>query len=228
MPNINERNGLEIGSKWGCWTVAENISTAKGITKVGVRCDCGNTTTVRAADLVAGRTKMCRSCSSTVARKGHGGAKKGHVTSEYTSYTHMLQRCTNPESKDYPNYGGRGITVYELWLHSYEAFLMYMGKKPDPTYTIERLDSNGNYTPGNVVWATKETQNRNRRCNVFATIDGTRATVSEWIIKMGLEEYADCVYKRINRGMHPEEALTKKVLIRARKSKGNMGSHTGD
>lgn len=211
---MTERLDIAVGSVWGCWTVIELPRSSRGYTRALVKCDCGNENTVRVADLVAARTKMCKSCAASVSRRGHGAAIKGKVTPEYTSYTHMIQRCTNPANKDYDNYGGRGIQVCELWLESYEAFLMCMGEKPDPTYTIERLNGNMGYEPSNCIWASKTEQNRNKRDTVFATIDGVIRNVSDWIITLGLTSNADAVYKRINRGMDPATALTKPIVSR--------------
>lgn len=221
---MTDKLEITVDSKWGCWTVTELPRSSRGYTRAQVKCDCGNTNTVRVADLVAGRTKMCKSCAASVSRRGHGAAKKGHVSPEYISYTHMIQRCTNPANKDYKNYGGRGIKVCELWLESYEAFLMCMGEKPDPTYTIERLNGNMDYQPSNCVWASKEVQNRNKRDTVFATIDGVIRNVSEWIEKLGLTSNADAVYKRINRGMDPATALTKPIT--SRKHNGSQEEDT--
>lgn len=206
---------IDVGDKFHCWTVIGfPYASLNNYKKVEVQCDCNNVSVVRSADLKAARTKMCKSCAAKASAKGHGGATKGSVTSEYVSYTHMIQRCTNPNDKDYANYGGRGITICDMWRTSYEAFFMSMGKKPDSTYTIERLDGNKGYEPSNCIWASKVTQNRNKGDTVFATIDGVTKNVSEWILDLGLTENSDAVYKRISRGMHPAEALTRHIVSR--------------
>lgn len=196
---------IEIGRKYGAWTVLGS-STKTG--KVLCKCECGRTEhPVRTYDLLNGKSLMCRRCSVALSKTSHGASPYGKASPEYTTWVHMIQRCHNKRNKDYKNYGGRGIEVCPMWKDSFEAFLLMVGKRPFIEATIERIDSNGNYEPGNVKWASRAEQNLNTRSNVRLTIDGVTMTVSEW------SRHSDCpvsmfaIYKRLSRGWQHKEAV---------------------
>lgn len=119
----------------------------------------------------------------------------------------MIQRCHNPGNKDYKNYGGRGIEVCEMWRESFEAFLLMVGKRPFPEATIDRIDSNGNYEPSNVRWASRAEQNLNTRSNVRLTIDGETKAVSEWSRDSRCPVNMFVIYKRLERGWDAKDAV---------------------
>jgi len=98
------------------------------------------------------------------AMRQHGESKSvGRAASpEYRTWDGMKERCRNPNHKAYANYGGRGISVCERWL-DFESFLLDMGRRPSPTHSIDRINNDGNYEPGNCRWATRDEQNRNQR-----------------------------------------------------------------
>jgi hypothetical protein len=103
-------------------------------------------------------------CGNQCSARGSRNRKHGLIyTSEYMAWRDMKSRCFNPKHKNYPGYGGRGITVCQRWLESFENFYADMGLKPAKGYSIERKENNGNYEPSNCKWATKSEQSRNRR-----------------------------------------------------------------
>jgi hypothetical protein len=124
---------------------------------------------------------------------------------EYGIWANMRQRCGNPHAANYMIYGGRGIKVCERW-KLFRNFMEDMGPAPSLLHTLDRIDSDGHYEPGNVRWADAETQQNNRRNVVKITAYGQTLTLSQWTRKTGLSR--DQIKHRIFvMGMTPEQAL---------------------
>lgn len=125
-------------------------------------CDCGSVVFVAAGDLRNGHTKSCgctKSARVSAANHIHGLSR----TPEYGAWKNMIARCTDPDNDSWRDYGGRGITVCEEWRGDPIAFYKYVGPRPSGAHSIDRIDNDGNYEPGNVKWSTPEQQATNRR-----------------------------------------------------------------
>lgn len=193
---------VKVGELYGAWEVLETLPKAKA------KClctSCGKVLRViKRSDLVAGKTRMCRPCSR--AQTGTR-TEDDKIREVYSTWMSMIQRCHNPSSKDYKNYGARGITVCDMWRDSFDAFYMMMGPKPAANYTIERIDYNKGYEPGNVKWLPREEQPFNQRSNIHITIDGETRVASLWEGDPRCPVTKKVIYKRLDRGWPPEAAV---------------------
>jgi hypothetical protein len=168
------------------------------------KCDCGNEVELRKRNVMYGGTLSCGclSIQTTVERSTtHGHAKRGSASCEYRSWADMHTRCGNRNRKDYKDYGARGITVCERW-ESFENFLADLGFKPSPQHSLDRIDPNGNYEPGNVRWATPIEQANNKRTNRLLTIGGQEATIAEHAREASIPY--EVLLKRVNAGWSTE------------------------
>lgn len=129
------------------------------------KCDCGNEQPVRIGALRNGNTSSCGCLQRDIASvtgENKGTYKHGMIaTGTYKSWAEMFQRCQNPNNRMYADYGGRGISVCERW-RSFEVFLEDMGTRPRGK-SIDRINNDLGYMPGNCQWSTRTEQNRNRR-----------------------------------------------------------------
>jgi len=171
------------GQKFGRLTVVSFAENRDHRIYWNCLCECGNTSIVRGSDLKSGASTSCgclRVEKTATTHATHGHSVEGNPSSTYHSWQQMKERCTNPNNKAYKNYGGRGITVCERWLDSFEHFLEDMGEKPSREYSIDRIDNSGNYCPENCQWSTRTEQQRNKRSNVHLTFNGETKLQGDW------------------------------------------------
>lgn len=157
-PNFVDMRGL----KYGRWTVLREVPRKNkhdGCLWL-CECSCGKRKKIPGTALRAGATKSC-GCYQKFLLTKHGMSR----SKEYYIWQGILRRCLDPESDNYENYGGRGINVCERWQGKggFIRFLFDVGRKPHDGLSLDRIDNDGNYEPGNVRWATAKVQANNRR-----------------------------------------------------------------
>lgn len=111
----------------------------------------------------------------------------GGKCAEYRIWNTMKGRCLNPRNKDYPKYGGRGVTVYLRW-HDFMNFFADMGRRPSPSHTVDRINNDGNYEPENCRWATMAEQCSHRKTCRYLEVDGKVMTITQWERHVGMNK----------------------------------------
>ncbi len=174
-------------------------------------CLCGNKVTCRQAAILSGSKSSCgclkRESSQRTIRIAQGRVLKHGMsrTPTYNTYQNMLKRCRDPSDTHYHAYGGRGIKVCLKWRTSFSAFLADMGPKP-PGMSIDRIDNDGDYEPGNCRWATSKEQARNTSRTIPTQFKGHAVTLQDVHDATGINR--DALYRRIvNKGMTGDEAV---------------------
>lgn len=143
-------------------------------------CSCGVIKSVSSDNLKSGQIKSCGCLFRELLVSNnttHGQSK----SPTYKSWAGAKDRCTNLNTPCYPSYGGRGIKMCERWANSFEAFLKDMGPRPSPKHSLDRVDNDGDYEPGNCRWATQDEQSNNRRTNRMFSAFGESKTVADWL-----------------------------------------------
>lgn len=145
-----------------------------------------------------------------------GGQNRTHGmsrTREYLIWAAMKRRCTSPRATDYARYGGRGITVCESWM-SFDGFFADMGFRPSDQHTLERIDNESGYEPGNCRWATKIEQANNKRTSRLVEYRGECMTVANAARAGGAEVRRETAICRIRNGWSVSEAVETPPLFR--------------
>lgn len=144
-------------------------------------------------------------------RERHGHTYKATKSFTYRSWEAMRCRCRDAARVEYKHYGGRGITVCQRWENSFPAFLEDMGERP-PGTTLDRVDTDGNYEPGNCRWATMQEQHQHTRRSRIVTFKGRSLTVSAWARILGIDR--STLRRRLDKGIDAELAVSMPVNAR--------------
>lgn len=179
------------------------LPTRPGGSRWHCQCDCGKAHVVSVYSLRNGATRSC-GCLMNETRRKHGG--KHEYTAEYRIWHGIKRRCNCPASINYLHYGARGIRMCPEWSGSFGAFLKSVGTRPSPLHSIDRINVDRGYEPGNVQWSDRVTQARNRTDNVRIEYAGETLTMAGWTERLGVP--SGMIAGRIYRGWHPEDAVS--------------------
>ena len=210
------------GQKFGRLMIKELAFVKRGRSYWLCKCICGKEIIVPGNHIKSGNTKSCGCLHDEGNNLRHGYGRKGKVSKTRSIWLCIIQRCTNKNYKQYRDYGDRGISVCYRWSdinpRGYENFVHDIGNIPRGM-SIDRIDNNGNYSPWNWRFATMRTQSRNKRNNIYKTLNGKK----QLLIDLAKEYKINCVTlkDRLGRGMSIEEALT--VPVRKYNKKKNKG-----
>lgn len=176
------------GEKYGRLTALSRAESRGRRTVWNFLCDCG---AIKAIGIEAVRAGLTRSCGcfrdESLATRSitHGHSVGRRMSRELKAYGHARSRCTNPNDEKYPQYGGRGISMCSAWLNNAAQFISDMGPCP-PKHSIDRVNPNGNYEPGNCRWATSHQQARTRTDNVIVDFQGTPVVLKDYAALVGV------------------------------------------
>lgn len=190
------------GQKFNYLTVlsrAENLPNSRA-TRWNCLCDCGNTKVINGSSLKSGRTTSC-GCFVKKINTTHGYSK--HPL--FQSWQAMVKRCINKKDPAYKNYGGRGISVCEEWLHSPNQFIADMNPRP-LGLELDRIDNNKGYSKENCKWSTRKEQCTNRRSTILITFNNQTNSILEWSRITGINRRT--ITQRLSKNWNLERVFT--------------------
>ncbi len=215
------RTRLKKGQKVHRWTLLHPCEPAvppsrRERSRWKCRCDCGTEKIVLQQNLLKalrsrhGGSRSC-GCLTIDAATKHGHAAHQEPSVEYLAWLAAKKRCGNPRNASYSSYGGRGISMCRRWSDSFEAFLHDMGHRPGPEYSLDRIDPNGNYEPGNCRWALTKVQARNRSTTRWYEFEGQPALLIDIATFLGISR--DHARSLERRGLLPARRLTVAPIV---------------
>lgn len=197
------------GRRFGKLLAKERVYRNKRHTEFRCVCDCGSETVVESYTLQKGLSQSCGCTRSEVKpRLKHGMSK----TKEHRTWCKIKDRCCNTRDKKYADYGARGIRVCDAWINDFEQFFRDVGPAPSPSYSIDRINNDGNYEPGNCRWATHVEQANNKRNNALYEYGGGTFTAREIVRRHAVHGDIKRFKDRVEKGWSVEMALMRPVI----------------
>jgi hypothetical protein len=198
------------GRRFGFLIVISKASVKNGRIFWLCRCCCGEEREIAASRLTTGNTKSCgcqknNMIAQSKTKHGMSGTKL------YVIWKHMTQRCENPNVQRYRSYGGRGICVGKEWRENSTAFINWAKSSGySEGLSLDRIDVNGNYEPGNCRWVVKNEQAKNKTTNRVITINGEEHCLSDWARISGIPY--ETLRSRLKAGVSPEKAILREAI----------------
>jgi hypothetical protein len=193
------------GDKYNFWTFLGGQESVNGQMYGLFKCVCGKERSVQIRSVKAEKSTSC-GCQVNPAKK-HGDAG----SAIHQLWKRIKGRCYNKNNPDYKDYGGRGIGVYPGWINDFSAFKEYihsnLGERPSPEFSLDRMDNNKSYQPGNLRWADKYQQANNRRNKVRVTLFGKEETIASLAARSGIS-YETLHHRITAQGLSAEDAIS--------------------
>lgn len=200
------------GKKFGRLTVIKPVGSRNGDIFYICNCICGNTKIINGKSLRHGDTKSC-GCIYKESNFGKTFTHGKSTSGEYNAWQLMKGRCLNDNNKNKDYYKGRHIRVSYEWMNSFESFYNDLGDKPTKDHTLDRINTNFNYTKWNCRWATRKEQSRNLRSNTLITYNNKTQCLAAWADELGI--VPSTLSARLGKlNWTIEKAFTKKVRKR--------------